>query len=198
MKPIQNQYLQYKPYKYFLDGEYIKSSHKHKSSVFKFEPFAVSLESIIQKIDKKDLPINKEDWGSYCLDMVNEFGFLNINKYVKSSHGFFNYEKEHIVRWKTFAIDLKNIIQNKEIDKIEVMNSYLIEDTHIYFDDFHLKNISYKCNSLASAIILYIITNKKHSKNCIECNNIFFAKRSDANYCSGNCARRYQRKTLNA
>ena len=193
---IQNNYIQYKPYKYVLDDEYIKSVHKNKSSMFNFEPHNVSLESVIQKIENKDIPTTKEDWGMYCLDMVNEFGFLNINKYVKSSYGFFDYEKEHIVKWKSFAIDMKNIIQNKDIDKIEVMNSYLQEDTYICFDEFHSKKISYKCNSLSSAIMLYILTNKKHSKNCLKCNNIFFSKRSDAKYCNGSCARSYQRKMI--
>ena len=35
---IQNNYIQYKPYKYVLDDEYIKSVHKNKSSMFNFEP----------------------------------------------------------------------------------------------------------------------------------------------------------------
>ena len=191
---IQNNYIQYKPYKYALDDEYIKSLHKGKSSTFNFEPHNVSLESVIQKIENIDIPTTKEDWSIYCLDMVNKFGFLNINKYVKGSYGFCDYEKEPIVAWKSFVIDLKSIIQNKDIDKIEVMNNYLKEDTYIYFDEFHTKNIAYKCDSLSSAIMLYMLTNKQHTKNCIKCNNLFFAKRNDAKYCNGNCARSYQRQ----
>ena len=152
------------------------------------------LESLIKDIQDKTLPTKKEDWNNCCLDMVSRYGFLNVNKHIKSSDGFFNYEKEPIAKWKYFIKDIKNIIENKDIDKIEIMNSYLIEDTYIYFDDFHTKNIAYKCNSLSSAIMLYMLTNKQHTKNCIKCNNLFFAKRSDTKYCNGNCARSYQRE----
>lgn len=196
-KMITNKYLQYKPYKYIVDGKYIKSSHKHKSSIYNFEPFVVCLESLIKDIQDKTLPTKKEGWNNCCLDMVSKYGFLDVNKHIKSSDGFFNYEKEHIAKWKYFIKDVKNIIENKDIDKIEIMNSYLIEDTYIYFDDFNTKNIAYKCNSLSSAIMLYMLTNKQHTKNCIKCNNLFFAKRSDAKYCNGNCARSYQREKGN-
>jgi len=191
---IRNKYLQYKPYKYIVDGKYIKSSHKYKSPIYNFEPFVVCLESVIKDIQNKTLPTKKGGWSNYCLDMINKYGFLDVNKHIKSSDGFFNYEKEHIAKWEYFTKDIKNIIENKDIDKIEIMNSYLIEDTYIYFDEFHTKNIAYKCNSLSSAIMLYMLTNKQHTKNCIKCNNIFFAKRNDAMYCNQACARSYQRE----
>ena len=109
----------------------------------------VSLESVIQKVENKDIPTTKEDWNIYCLDMVNDFGFLNINKYVKSSYGFFDYEKEHIVKWKSFA-NLKNIIQNKDIDKIEVMNSYLQEELIYILMSFILRKYP-------TSVILYLL-----------------------------------------
>jgi len=191
---IKNNYIQYKPHSYIFDGKYIRSIHKYESTIYKFEPFTVCIESLIKDIQNKTLPTKKEDLSLYCFDMARKYGFLNVNKHIKSPHGYFNYEKENIAKWEYFIKDIKNIVENKDIDKTEIMNSYLIEDTYIYFDDFDTKNIAYKCDSLSSATMLYLITNKQHTKNCVKCDNIFFAKRSDAMYCNQACAKSYQRE----
>lgn len=58
--------------------------------------------------------------------------------------------------------------------------------------DFETKAISLECDSLASAIMLSIVTNKKHLKSCLQCNKLFYAKRSDAMYCNSSCGRNNQ------
>lgn len=192
MELITNTYIQYKPCgSYAIDKKHIKLSYRF--GVPQHEPSIIKLEDVIKKISKNKIPTTEKEWESYCLDLVQNFGFLNTSKEYNS---YISYEKESINKWKQFVLDLKCILKNNINDSNNVIriNRYLMKDTHLYFDDFHVKNLSYKCNSLASAIILYIITNKKHSKNCIQCNSIFFAKRSDALYCSGNCSKTYQRK----
>ena len=58
--------------------------------------------------------------------------------------------------------------------------------------DFETQSISLKCDSLASACMLSIVTNKKHLKSCLQCNKLFYAKRSDAMYCNSSCGRNNQ------
>lgn len=58
--------------------------------------------------------------------------------------------------------------------------------------DFEKQVISLECDSLASAIMLSIVTNKKHLKSCLQCNKLFYAKRSDAMYCNSSCGRKNQ------
>ena len=58
--------------------------------------------------------------------------------------------------------------------------------------DFETNTISLKCESLASAIILKILSNKKHLKSCESCSKLFFSKRSNTQYCSPTCGRKNQ------
>jgi len=58
--------------------------------------------------------------------------------------------------------------------------------------DFETNTISLKCESLASAIILKILSNKKHLKSCEVCSKLFFSTRSNTQYCNTTCGRRNQ------
>ena len=58
--------------------------------------------------------------------------------------------------------------------------------------DFESNTVSLKCESLASAIILKILSNKKHLKSCEACSKLFFSTRSNTQYCSPTCGRKNQ------
>jgi len=70
------------------------------------------------------------------------------------------------------------------------IEKYLNEVNPVF--DFETNTISLKFESLASAIILKILSNKKHLKSCESCSKLFFSKRSNTQYCNTTCGRRNQ------
>ena len=58
--------------------------------------------------------------------------------------------------------------------------------------NFDSQEIELECESLASAIILSIVSNKRHLMSCGQCHKLFYSKRSDTKYCSQTCGRKNQ------
>lgn len=70
---------------------------------------------------------------------------------------------------------------------------YYLSQIHPVFD-FDSQSISLKCNSLAAAIMLSVVSNKKHLKSCEVCSKLFFAERITAKFCNQNCRQKNSRK----
>jgi len=113
------------------------------------------------------------------------------------------YQPEPAEKWWRFITTLQYLM--KRIEDINFNESQRPDD--MYFNDtqvelylneikpsydFNTQSISLKCDSLASACILSIVSNKKHLKSCKQCSKLFFAGRSDAMYCNSNCGRNNQ------
>ena len=120
-------------------------------------------------------------------------------KYIKDNP----YDGEVIHEWanlvKTVQYTLNRIDDNSYKDSIDSLDNfdyenrlsnYLSEVSPVF--DFNKQNISLKCQSLASAIILSIVSNNKHLKSCNVCSKLFFSKRSDTKYCCTTCGRKKQ------
>lgn len=133
---------------------------------------------------------------------LNQYTSLYINS--STEHHMDNpYQGEEISEWKRFITTLQysfNRISNPSFlesisseDKFfydGYMQMYLDEIKPTY--DFETQSISLKCDSLASAIMLSIVSNNKHLKSCIKCSKLFYAGRSDAKYCDTTCGRSNQ------
>ena len=134
--------------------------------------------------------------------LLNDHANLHINSL--DEHRANNpYEKEKAYKWirlvETVQYALKIIDDDSYRESLKpddrffndgYIDLYLGEIKPRY--DFETQAISLECDSLASAIMLSIVTNKKHLKSCLQCNKLFYAKRSDAMYCNSSCGRNNQ------
>lgn len=131
---------------------------------------------------------------------------LSVDLYSKSDEDFKkdnSYIGESTDKWWKFIITLQHTIKrinNEELYQsqepfikwfIDVEIDKLLNTVKPSFD-FETQSISLKCDSLASACMLSIVSNKKHLKTCLQCNKLFYAKRSDAMYCNSSCGRNNQ------
>lgn len=137
---------------------------------------------------------------------------IALNKYVsifKGSDNDFMYRNEYkgekIDEWWTFISTLQYLIKKINDDnfymKLRPDEKYFKNtQVELYLNeikpsfDFKKNSILLKCDSLASACILSIVSDKKYLKSCLQCNKLFFAGRSDTKYCNTSCGKQYTRK----
>jgi hypothetical protein len=118
---------------------------------------------------KENYPYDGEEVGEWLRLVetvqyaLNRIKIPNFNKSMQSSDAFFHEEQIQL---------------------------YLNEVNPVY--DFDKETISLKCDSIASAIMLYIVSNKRRLKSCEVCSKLFYAKRSNAQYCNTTCGRKNQ------
>lgn len=100
---------------------------------------------------------------------------------------------------KTIQTTLKRINNTEYSESLSSADKFF-NDSRIKFYlngvsiqfDIDNKSILLKPNSLPSAIMLSIVSNKNHLKSCEICTKLFFSKRSDTKYCSTTCGRKNQ------
>lgn len=190
-----------------------------------FEPFPLSIEATIQRLNNVDMPdeYDIDGWNELAFQLVNDYGFLFFNKYIDNAKDEIEYEMNTDWNWLTLdeyitkypyegdePSQWKDLIQTIQITLKRINNSEFSESmssTDKFFNDSRIKfylngvspefdvdtqSIKLKPTSLASAIMLSIVSNKKHLKTCEVCSKLFFAKRSNAQYCNTTCGRSNQ------
>ena len=113
------------------------------------------------------------------------------------------YDGEEAEEWKTLISTvhyclnrisdesfINSIHPNSNIEFGWAIEKYLNAVNPVF--DFETNTISLKCESLASSIILSIVSNKKHLKSCEVCSKLFFSTRSNTKYCNTTCGRNNQ------
>jgi len=188
-----------------------------------YTPINISLESTIQRLSNEKLPkiSDKEGRTNLALQLTKHYGFLYLPKHIESFNHDIElnqhvsllplteemlrpYEGESVGQWIKlvetiqYALNRINIPDfTKSMRSAEVffhdeqIQLYLNEVNPVY--DFDKETISLKCDSIASAIMLYIVSNKRRLKSCEVCSKLFYAKRSNAQYCNPNtCGRSNQ------
>ncbi len=148
------------------------------------------------------LPKHIEDLNSDAemLENYNQMYTIGSVEDYKSGNP---YNGEKAEEWKklisTVHYCLKRISDESFINSIHPQSniefgwqieSYLNGVNPVF--DFQTNTISLKCESLASAIILSIVSNKKHLKSCEVCSKLFFSTRSNTKYCNTTCGRSNQ------
>ena len=187
-----------------------------------YTPINISLESTIQRLSNEKLPkqSDKEGRTNLALQLTKDYGFLYLPKHIESFNHDIElnqhvsllplseemlrpYEGESVGQWiklvetVQYALNRINIpgftktMRSSEVFfHDEQIQLYLNEVNPVY--DFDSESISLKCGSIASAIMLYIVSNKRRLKSCEVCSKLFYAKRSTAQYCNTTCGRRNQ------
>lgn len=187
-----------------------------------YTPINISLESTIQRLSNEKLPKQTDKQGrtNLALQLTKDYGFLYLPKHIQSFNHDIElnkhvsllplseemlkpYEGESVRQWVKLVETVQYALNRINIpDFTKTMRSseaffhdeqiqlYLNEVNPIY--DFDNESISLKCDSIASAIMLYIVSNKRNLKACNQCSKLFYSKRSDAMYCNTSCGRKNQ------
>jgi len=188
-----------------------------------YTPINISLESTIQRLSNEKLPkqSDKEGRTNLALQLTKDYGFLYLPKHIESFNHDIElnqhvsllplseemlrpYEGESVRQWVKLVETVQYALNRINIpDFTKTMRSseaffhdeqiqlYLNEVNPVY--DFDSESISLKCDSIASAIMLYIVSNKRRLKSCEVCSKLFYSKRSDKQFCNNNCAKKSQR-----
>ena len=188
-----------------------------------YTPINISLESTIQRLSNEKLPkqTDKEGRTNLALQLTKDYGFLYLPKHIQSFNHDTElsqhvsllplteamlrpYEGESVRQWIKLVETIQYALNRLNIPEYtKTMRSsdafFYDEQIHLYLNevnpvyDFDKETISLKCDSIASAIMLYIVSNKRHLKSCKVCSKLFYSKRSDKQFCNNNCAKKSQR-----
>ncbi len=132
-------------------------------------------------------------------EMNTDWNWLTLDEYITKDP----YSGDEPSQWKdlieTIQTTLKRI-NNSDFSESMSSTDKFFNDSRIKFYlngvspefDVDTQSIKLKPNSLASAIMLSIVSNNKHLKTCEVCSKLFFAKRSNAQYCNTTCGRSNQ------
>jgi hypothetical protein len=114
------------------------------------------------------------------------------------------YDGEDISRWwflvETVQFISKSISDSKYLESVDGKKKFfhyesinnIIKSIYLQYD-MEKHSVSLHANSLASAIVMHVVSQANHLKKCEECSALFFAKRSNAQFCNNNCAKKNQR-----
>ena len=190
--------------------------------LFSYDKYKISIESTIQRLSNEILPdeFDLDSWHQLSLQLTNDYGFLYFNQYMQSAkdeiellqHTDWNwpllnecmeknpYKGESVNEWKKLILTVQQITMslNKDESPTETKKYFLNSSVANYLKgvnptfDFDKQLIKLECESLASAIILSIVSNRRHLMSCYQCNKLFYSKRSDTKYCSQTCGRKNQ------
>ena len=188
-----------------------------------YTPFNISLESTIQRLSNEKLPKHGDKKGrtNLALQLTKDYGLIYLPKHVESfNHDIElsqhvsllpltekmlrSYEGESVGQWIKLVETVQYALSRISIPEYtktmrssdaffydEQISLYLNEVNPVY--DFENESISLKCDSIASAIMLYIVSKKRNLKTCNQCTKLFYTKRSDTQFCNNNCAKKNQR-----
>jgi hypothetical protein len=132
-------------------------------------------------------------------EMNTDWNWPTLDEYITKDP----YAGDKPSQWKdliqTIQITLKRVNDSEFSESMSSTDKFF-NDSRIKFYlngvspqfDVDTQSIKLKPNSLASAIMLSIVSNNKHLKTCEVCSKLFFAKRSTTKYCSTTCGRSNQ------
>ena len=133
-------------------------------------------------------------------EMNTDWNWPTLDKYITKDP----YPGDKPSQWKdlieTIQTTLKRINDSEFSESMSSTDKFFNESRIKFYlngvspqFDVDTQSIKLKPNSLASAIMLSIVSNNKHLKSCIKCSKLFYAGRSDAKYCNPNtCGRSNQ------
>lgn len=128
-----------------------------------------------------------------------DWNWLTLNEYMEKNP----FRGESVNDWRHLITTIQQSVRRINDESFE---STLIETKKYFVNssiskylqgvnpvfNFDTQEIMLECESLASAIILSIVSNKRHLMSCRQCHKLFYSKRSDTKYCSQGCGRKNQ------